>query len=100
MAYRIEWQDERGACIERYAGIEFRLNLNKVAPAGSACLRFIDSYGNTIFNLRQIAALENELLDAYDRATESELAEQLAELLKFVRLHKGHMNRYLKFTGA
>ena len=97
MAIDVEWQDERGKRLARYAGLPIDNRLAGRASANSACLRFIDPYGDTTFNGPQIAFLEDELLKLSQDG--DEVAEQAKSLLSFVRQMQDRMHRYLKFLG-
>ena len=58
MAIDVEWQDERGACIRRYDGPAVETDFVQRAADDSRCLRFVDPYGDTTFNARQVEELE------------------------------------------
>jgi hypothetical protein len=96
MAIDVEWQDERGEQIARYDGPAIDGRLPERAPSTSACLRFIDPYGDTTFNDAQVAVLEQELaaIDGSD-----DVAGQARSLLSFVRRVQDRTHRYLKFIG-
>jgi hypothetical protein len=96
MAIDVEWQDERGERLARYEGPPIDGRLSEHAPKDSACLRFIDPYGDTTFNHAQVAILEQELGSLVAR---TDLAEQARSLLAFVRQVKDRTHRYLKFIG-
>lgn len=48
----------------------------------TVCLRFIDPYGNTVFNTLQIRPLQTELQDLRERLTEATLAEGKKDYLR------------------
>src|SRR6187200_68234 len=97
MAIDVEWQDERGRPLARYAGPPLDERLLQQAPGDSACLRFIDPYGDTTFNSMQVAVLEKELSAL--SATAGEAAEQARSLLQFVKQFEKRLHSYLKFIG-
>jgi hypothetical protein len=97
MAIDVEWQDEQGRRLARYDGPPLDERLPGHAPEGSACLRFIDPYGDTTFNAAQVAVLEEELRSVCDSTGEA--AGQARSLLQFVTQFKDRLHCYLKFIG-
>jgi hypothetical protein len=97
MAIDVEWQDEDGEQLARYDGPAIDTRLFSRAAEGSPCLRFVDPYGDTVFNSAQVAALEQEL--ASISTTGGELAAQASSLLEFVRMLEERTHCYLKFIG-
>lgn len=69
------------------------------ATAGTCCLRFLDPYGDTIFNQQQLPILLSEL-DAYCAALpDGELAAIGAELALFLRRAVGQLHTCVRFVG-
>jgi hypothetical protein len=97
MAIDVEWQNERGQRLARYDGPAIDARLPQSAPEGSACLRFIDPYGDTTFNAMQIPVLEEELAALVERKIEPH--DQAIALLSFLRSVTEWTHRYLKFIG-
>jgi hypothetical protein len=97
MAIDVEWQNERGECLARYDGPALDGGLSELAPKDSICLRFIDPYGDTVFNSAQVGELEREL--AVFAPQNDEVAHQANSLLKFLKLIPNRVHRYLKFIG-
>jgi hypothetical protein len=97
MAIDVEWQDERGASLRRYEGPLIDGRLLDRASDGSACLRFVDPYGDTTFNAAQVPVLEDEL--ARLARAGDEVAHQAKSLLTFLRQCPDRTHRYLKFIG-
>src|SRR5436309_1073019 len=127
MGIDIRWEDERGSQLD---GI-----LDPKACFGSAlvlssldetvCLRFIDYYGNTIFNQRQIPVLISELhallqlitpervailnrkrMKRYQKfnvlprtRTAVEISEHVDRILELANRSKDKTHTYLKFIG-
>src|SRR5438094_628611 len=54
------------------------------APETSACLRFIDPYGDTIFNQAQLLALMFELEHLRDVAAEQDFRANIDRILSFL----------------
>ena len=61
MAIDIEWQYERGRMLARYEGPAIDRRVWSLFPTCGSCLRFIDPYGDTVFNQAQIGELAAEL---------------------------------------
>ena len=57
-----------------------------LAPAGGACLRFVDARGRTVFNRLQVPALFEELRYARVVAPEAEVGQNAESLLRFLAL--------------
>lgn len=89
MAIDLEWQDERGALLARYDGPAlYEKDVWRVGPE-SVCVRFIDPYGNTTFNVLQIDALVSELA-----AIGAD-----PQLIAFVSRARDQNHTYMKFIG-
>ena len=66
---------------------------------GSSCLRFVDSYGDTVFNQLQIAELLNELHALDGQLPEPELRLALRGLIAFVEAARDKVHTYVRFIG-
>ena len=60
------------------------------------CLRFVDPYGNTVFNQLQIPDLIRELQQLSRGAGASETLDRMIEL---AQKSNGEVHTYLKFIG-
>jgi len=97
MAIDVEIQDENGASIARYDGPPLGHQFTKLAPAASACFRFILPWADATFNEEQIKVLKDELHDAARNCPPERLAE-LKALSSFLgRATGAHV--YVKFIG-
>ena len=97
MAIDVEWQDERGRTLLSFDGPPIDHRLAENARPDSACLRFIDSFGDTVFNCAQVAVLESELRVLSVSA--GEVGEQARALLGFINRVEERVHCYLKFIG-
>lgn len=61
MPIDVEWQGEDGETLARYEGSFVTLSLVELADPASTCMRFIDPWGNTIFNQQQLPVLVQEI---------------------------------------
>ena len=98
MSIDVEIQDERGHTISRYDGPALGLPFTCLAPADSACMRFIAPWGDATFNQAQIEVLKDELQVAAKRTEDSRRLLELHALSSFVEDAKG-VHVYLKFVG-
>ena len=65
----------------------------------SICLRFIDPYGNTVFNQRQLPVFIIELKSAIAESTNLKAINHGDKLLKLAEKADGKVHTYLKFIG-
>ena len=77
-------------------GIDARIIEN--ALPNSTCLRFIDPYGDTVMNQLQLPVLMEELVEVYNRVTELDLRQHIANLLGFLKASEA-IHVYVRFTG-
>jgi hypothetical protein len=65
----------------------------------SVCLRFIDAFGETVFNQLQAPFLLNELEHSAAKQINADVKAHLQKVCRLVSAaqHKGHT--YIKFTG-
>ena len=66
---------------------------------GSCCLRFIDPYGNTVFNQSQLPVLLAELEGLRAGLVEPDLMSVLDELLRFIGRAIDQVHNYVRFVG-
>lgn len=97
MAIGVQWQDEDGQVLSRYEGPLLGSWLQDGADECSACLRFIDPYGDTTFNQFQIPVLLTELESLLAR--KPDFGAQLGELIRFVSAARDQVHTYVKFIG-
>ena len=63
------------------------------------CLRFIDSYGDTIFNQAQIPVLIREIHAAIERSTDEEINAHASKVLDLIKKADGELHTYIRFIG-
>ncbi len=68
-------------------------------PTVSACLRFIDPYGDTTFNQLQIPVLINELESAVRSTRSAESKKQGEKVLELAKKATSEPHYYVKFIG-
>lgn len=92
--------------VETHVIADLRNYLAKLATGGewlkmegSVCLRFIDAYGDTIFNQAQLPLLLSELERTASLQTNSEIRSHIQEVCSLVSGAKGNVHMYIKFIG-
>lgn len=101
MGIDLSWVDEHGGLL---GGIDDPHNLThqllaQTSEESSRCLRFIDPYGDTIFNQGQIRVLEAELRSLPAQALNLQAEVHRKEILAVIESARGKVHTYLKFVG-
>jgi hypothetical protein len=63
------------------------------------CLRYIDPYGDTVFNQLQIPALRAELADQWLKVKDRALENTLDSLIQFLQRADDRVHTYVRFIG-
>jgi len=66
---------------------------------GTCCLRFLDPYGDAVFNQAQLPVLLDELRALRGRLHDAELVSVLDAVIAFVRRAEGQIHTYVRFVG-
>ncbi len=100
VGHAVVWQDENGVELESFVepGYDTRLTQPRWME-GTACLRFVDPYGDTIFNQLQIPVLIEELEAVAGRSDEADLAESVRRLVGFLRGCDEQVHTHVKIVG-
>ena len=101
MGIDIHFEDERG---ERLGALPDMDSLvEKFLPDASAlefpCLRFVDPYGDTVFNQAQIQQVLLELEMLSTREHEPEVGRHLRAVREFVQQAVDQTHTYIRFYG-
>lgn len=102
MAIDAEWQDEREKMLARYEGLPLGLDFFNLAGPDSICLRFIEPWGDTIFNESQIKVVSKELRTLRQQTLDRDLADSLDAPIESIAQYQGKARKahsYLKFIG-
>ncbi|MCL4191908.1 MAG: hypothetical protein KJZ87_09185 [Thermoguttaceae bacterium] len=97
MPINVAWQDERGKVLERWPGSIWG-DLLQRAPASTVCLRFVDPYGDAVFNRYQVPVLVQELEELAGRV-DGEDREAIQSLLGFLTAPRDWVHAYVRFIG-
>jgi hypothetical protein len=65
----------------------------------SVCLRFIDPYGDTVFNRAQMVVLREELLSVPEEPLEAEVRVHRKKIVELASKAESEIHTYLKFYG-
>lgn len=101
MTWPVVWQDERGVELGRLDDPGFPPELlpaNDELPT-TACLRFIDPYGDTVFNQARLDQLLSELESRRAGITDLRVRRELDQLLAFLRPCADQVHTYIKIIG-
>ncbi len=98
MAIGVVWQDEEGQVLAHYEGPDLTAGLLEFVDRETICLRFIDQWGDTTFNQRQLPILIEEL-EAFARGLEDGQRVVVETLVRFVRSARAEVHTYIKFIG-
>jgi hypothetical protein len=97
LGVNVEVRDEKGRTLAT-ADVDLSHVFWELASKDSCCVRFVDPYGNTVFNQGQIPVLLAELRAIVARAPESE-ESQLPALIRFIEAKGIEMHVYVTFVG-
>jgi hypothetical protein len=65
----------------------------------SVCLRFVDPWGDTVFNQAQVPVLLSELSRSIAAEEDQEITAHLREVCRLVASAKDKTHTYVKFIG-
>ena len=102
MGIDLEWTNEDRSTIQFLgdgAGTFTRILLNAGDQSDTCCLQFIDPFGDTIFNQRQLSVLTLELKVLLSELSDTESQEKVKAILKLLGQAEGKTHTYIKFVG-
>lgn len=94
----IRRETSNGEVLAQFDSEGLDLRLLKRAPPLGTCLRFVDPYGDTVFNQLQLAALASELSELRTSAPEVDLRSHIDRLLVFLAGSED-VHVYVRFIG-
>ena len=102
MGIDVQWLTERGEILESIP--DPQNTVAKIVDAAadveeSICLRFIDPYGDTVFNRAQMAVLREELDSVPEKALDAEAREHRQKIIELATRAESKVHTYLKFYG-
>lgn len=101
MGVDAHWENEQGTALET---LDDPHNLvARFLPDHTdvefACLRFVDPYGDTVFNQLQLPQLLEELRLLAQRPSDAAIHSHLAALTGLVQKASGEVHSYIRFYG-
>ena len=101
MGIDLQWISERGEV--RESVLDERNLVAEIVAASkeeeSVCLRFIDPYGDTIFNQLQIPVFLKEVRAVAAKSLSREAMEHRGKITELATKAEGQVHTYLKFYG-
>ena len=94
-------ETENGELIEQLLDVDSLVErlLPDFNDETSICLRFVDPYGDTVFNQGQIPVFIRELSLAIDKTKDQNAKAHGSKLLSLTEKSNGQVHTYLKFVG-
>jgi hypothetical protein len=101
MGIDVQWQDEDGIKLGEVhdSGRLLARFIESSDHDGSKCLGFIDPWGDTFFNRRQIPVLIEELRGALEPGCPPELRRQIESVVAIGGKALDEVHTYLMFVG-
>lgn len=98
MGITIRWENEFGKLLEEVGDPRSCLALSLALSTleDTVCLRFIDLYGDTVFNQQQIPVLIKELQSLLQRITPNEVAGLQDQPFRVYNLKTGQMENQVR----
>lgn len=101
MGVNLRWEDESGK--EMGAVLDPQMIISKIILKkdlqNTTCLRFIDPYGDAVFNQIQIPILISEIRDILQSESDPDISDHLQYVLDLARKSAGKTHTYLRFIG-
>jgi len=94
----LQREAEDGSVLAEFDADGIPVDVLRLAPQDSTCARFIDPYGDTVFNQLQLPVLIAELSRMIDETTDSAFCTQLRSAIQFLAQSEG-VHQYVRFVG-
>ncbi len=103
MGIEIAWVDETHktiAAVSDAMGVITRLAMSRWPDLSNhVCLRFVEPWGDAVFNQTQIPILLTELRAELAATSDAKVAEQLGKVVQLVERSVDQTHTYIKFIG-
>jgi hypothetical protein len=95
------WRDEQGSDLGAVTDPQmvFSRHIQSSLWSETRCLQFIDPYGDTVFNQRQIPVLVRELESSEIAVTDAAIKQQICDVVRLLKSAEGHTHTYAWFIG-
>ena len=101
MGIDLQWEGERGNVLEHISdeqGLVAQI-LAAAEEEGSVCLRFVDPYGDTVFNQQQIRVFLEEVRAVPAEHLSADAKSHLEKITELAARAQTKVHTYLKFYG-
>lgn len=101
MGIELIWEEDCGTVLARLNDPQSLMQkwLPPESASEFAFLRFIDPYGDTIFNTLQLPMLLQELKTCQSNSLEAKVADHLSKTIALVLGAQGFVHTYVRFIG-
>ena len=102
MSIDVRWEDENGnelAAVLSPPASKFASLIPPASAQDFPCLRYLDHYGDTVFNQLQIPQLADDLSRALSPTVDNDTRQHVEAILALVRKADGEVHTYVKFYG-
>ena len=101
MGIDLHWESESGETRQMVSDDGFFVSalIDASKKEEGVCLRFVDRFGDTVFNQAQLPHLKAELSDVADSALTVGARQHRKKLLGLIEHAIGQTHTYLKFYG-
>jgi hypothetical protein len=103
MGIDVRWETETGGELEVVwdeQDILSSLVDSGTGDAGATCLRFLDAWGEALFNQNQLPVLAVELAELETHLENQDEAAHVAKVLGLVQRANGEQHTYVRFSGG
>jgi len=94
--------DEQGEALEQVIDSKSIVELlasDWAERLDSVCLRFVDPYGDAVFNRAQIPILLAELKESESEQSDQKIKAHLRDVIDLVERAQGQVHVYIEFSG-
>ncbi len=101
MGVDVFYEDENGKELGRVLDKKNSMKkiICEIEESDSHCLRYIDLYGDTVFNQLQMDPLKKEFEIVLNKTQEKEIKYFIKKILVLIDKSKGNAHTYIKFIG-
>ena len=101
MGLDVHWRNEQGGDLGQVPDPQLSLSRHVRSSEWSqtTCLRFIDPYGDTIFNQQQMPVLIREFQASLVAVSDVMIQQQVADVIRLLKKAEGQIHTYAWFIG-
>ena len=94
----LQREDECGGVLAYFDEESIPVEVLDLAPGDSKCVRFIDPYGDTVFNQLQLPVLIGELEQMIQSSASDEFRRRVTSVVSFLAGSRD-VHQYVRFVG-